>query len=808
METQNNTNISRPPPPPQNSNSTAQSIPPPPPEPPKVVEEKPQLPPIFYYNLNDPKVEKRWLNPKEDITDYFNYGLDEHTWKIYSSKVRTMNEAKGKEILHSDNQDCFQLNCKLPLEFGGFGKLHFKEIEDIGLFKIMQNNKNQFYLQHLAEPESLDMQIYNSVYQAELADKNQETILNCYKTISSDVFSENHNLSSLPDSFSNHNDANSNFFSQNQHSNYPDNGINLNSNFRNFSQSAFGQSRVPTNPMALAINRQRAGYSSWNKPGPPDAPVPGAFGEEKAFTGVPYDGGKKLGFIPQPPAPITRRMVPPAPPKPNTGPGVSNNVPNYNLKAPILERIIRPPPPSGGKPTSTKTNFSATESNNSKKQENENSNSSSKVKESKEKSSKTRNKTDKQSSKYQKESRSVSAEKISKDEDSSKNRSDGNTENSNSTGQKNTTPMRKHMKTLKVSNTFAKVVQTHIVDQANQDKLKRKNKERALKKLEGKQDDGPESEDRSQDKQSEERTSLGSKDGNNDKKEGGKDHKSRRTSSKDKKSKRKQSSENRSKHDQTEEKDLKESVSKSKYSGRGDNTPAQEESSTSVRKNLVKRQKIKNSRTPSESIEPPKRKRLRRDRKRRSDSKDHHERSEDHKRKRRKKDRGKRGYKESKDQDIKDGSREKSKHLKDKYKDKNKDRRHRSKDRYDKYGNRSSVSPSMNESRHSKYSRNSKKSSNTHNIQKRRSDRDRDRNDRGDRDRSDKGFKARGNGDKKGSRDIRQRIQVKNKGRKRNGRDNEGRTNERDGGSSKPKTSTGQTNWASRFINNFLKTNN
>lgn len=103
METKNSKMAIRPPPPPIQSNSATKNKPPPPPEAPKQSADQPKLPAIFYYNLNDPKVEKRWLNQKEDITDYFNYGLDEKTWRIYASKVRTMYEAKGKEVLHSDN---------------------------------------------------------------------------------------------------------------------------------------------------------------------------------------------------------------------------------------------------------------------------------------------------------------------------------------------------------------------------------------------------------------------------------------------------------------------------------------------------------------------------------------------------------------------------------------------------------------------------------------------------------------------------------------------------------------------------------
>lgn len=99
------------------------------------------------------------------------------------------------------------------------------------------------------------MQIYNSVYKSDKADKNQETILNCYKTISSDVFSEKNNLSSFQDPFSNNHEPNSPFFSTNSVHSGLEPGINGSTNGSAYLNSNFGHGRHPTNPMALAINR-------------------------------------------------------------------------------------------------------------------------------------------------------------------------------------------------------------------------------------------------------------------------------------------------------------------------------------------------------------------------------------------------------------------------------------------------------------------------------------------------------------------------------------------------------------------------
>lgn len=49
---------------------------------------QPILPGIFYYDLDHPRTPKPWLNQKDDITDYFNYGFTEELWKEYAKKVK------------------------------------------------------------------------------------------------------------------------------------------------------------------------------------------------------------------------------------------------------------------------------------------------------------------------------------------------------------------------------------------------------------------------------------------------------------------------------------------------------------------------------------------------------------------------------------------------------------------------------------------------------------------------------------------------------------------------------------------------
>ena len=160
---------------------------PPPPKKPQSTAEKP-LPDIFYYDFDDPKQEKKWLNPKEDITDYFNYGMNEATWRMYTTKVKQLTVSAPGNFKNENSHECFQLDETLPIEFGGFGNPYFEEVNKMGLFKIMKTNKDRFYLQHLAEPESLGAQIANSVYSNEQAERNEKTIKECYTKLTPHFF--------------------------------------------------------------------------------------------------------------------------------------------------------------------------------------------------------------------------------------------------------------------------------------------------------------------------------------------------------------------------------------------------------------------------------------------------------------------------------------------------------------------------------------------------------------------------------------------------------------------------------------------
>ncbi|EIJ94468.1 hypothetical protein NEPAR06_0465 [Nematocida parisii] len=47
--------------------------------------------------VNYTEDDKPWNRPGEDITDYFNYGFNEHTWKEYIAKQKRLREKAKKK---------------------------------------------------------------------------------------------------------------------------------------------------------------------------------------------------------------------------------------------------------------------------------------------------------------------------------------------------------------------------------------------------------------------------------------------------------------------------------------------------------------------------------------------------------------------------------------------------------------------------------------------------------------------------------------------------------------------------------------
>ena len=154
-----------------------------------------KVPPIFYYNLDDPKAEKKWRSPKEDITDYFNYGLTEETWKILADKI--VKVADKVEKVTYDHGECVALNDRVPLEFGGFGAPYFDQVKKLPFLNILKKNKERFLYQYFQQSRYDIDEVKNQLQSALTSDQIEENyyqVRSAYDPLVPDLLQLKHKL--------------------------------------------------------------------------------------------------------------------------------------------------------------------------------------------------------------------------------------------------------------------------------------------------------------------------------------------------------------------------------------------------------------------------------------------------------------------------------------------------------------------------------------------------------------------------------------------------------------------------------------
>ena len=62
--------------------------------------------------------DKPWKKPGADITDYFNYGFNENTWKMYCNKQRAMREELAIQKKMMEGRDYQNEFMDFPMGFG------------------------------------------------------------------------------------------------------------------------------------------------------------------------------------------------------------------------------------------------------------------------------------------------------------------------------------------------------------------------------------------------------------------------------------------------------------------------------------------------------------------------------------------------------------------------------------------------------------------------------------------------------------------------------------------------------------------
>lgn len=168
-----------PPPPPTEPNS--EPFPPPALDPIKF-----ELPGIFNYNFENGDLRDRWNDKEENLSDYFNYGMNEDIFRLYRKKLRHMTDIMSKLYSEHKSADCSnrgelgdkltvhgnssedpniivrrpmgsdQLDTTLGVEFGGLGPMLFSELIKDELLVQLNLNPEKFWLKHInMEPADL-----------------------------------------------------------------------------------------------------------------------------------------------------------------------------------------------------------------------------------------------------------------------------------------------------------------------------------------------------------------------------------------------------------------------------------------------------------------------------------------------------------------------------------------------------------------------------------------------------------------------------------------------------------------------------
>lgn len=92
-----------------------------------------KLPDVFNYDFDNPHQEKKWAKKTADVTDYFNYGLNEETFKAYAAKIRKLfrrlNDKEYTAKVPENPQDKNNvLDSTLPITHGGFGDINIETL--------------------------------------------------------------------------------------------------------------------------------------------------------------------------------------------------------------------------------------------------------------------------------------------------------------------------------------------------------------------------------------------------------------------------------------------------------------------------------------------------------------------------------------------------------------------------------------------------------------------------------------------------------------------------------------------------------
>lgn len=105
-----------------------------------------EVPKIMNYDFYNKNLSDNWNDQKENLCDYFNYGLNEDMFKKYSRKIKNL-----VQIVNNLNIEELKTSTVLPIELGGLGPIMFPNLVDRENVYELNQNAEKFFLRHLGE---------------------------------------------------------------------------------------------------------------------------------------------------------------------------------------------------------------------------------------------------------------------------------------------------------------------------------------------------------------------------------------------------------------------------------------------------------------------------------------------------------------------------------------------------------------------------------------------------------------------------------------------------------------------------------
>lgn len=142
--------------------------------------------------MDDPELQKRLRDTKTDITDYFNYGFSDKSWRLYCEKVVQL-ASKTEKFIHDEGTSKFLLD-RIPIEFGGFGSPHFDTVKELAFFSMIKRHRERFFLQFKRSDDrfgqhaylALQEQMRNALCHDQIVDTYTE-LKACYNQVAPDL---------------------------------------------------------------------------------------------------------------------------------------------------------------------------------------------------------------------------------------------------------------------------------------------------------------------------------------------------------------------------------------------------------------------------------------------------------------------------------------------------------------------------------------------------------------------------------------------------------------------------------------------